>query len=67
MPEILRSGNHQAVARWRRKQSLYRTFERRPDLYRNVRFETKQEKKLLKEMEEEYGQPLDPQKLDFGK
>ena len=67
VPKILLSGNHQAVDRWRRKQSYYRTFERRPDMYRKLRFETKQEKKLLKEMEEEYGQPLDPQKLDQGK
>ena len=64
VPKILLSGNHQLVDRWRRKQSLYRTYERRPDMYRKLRFETKQEKKLLKEMEEEYGQPLDPQKLD---
>ncbi len=67
VPEILRSGNHQAVDRWRRKQSLYRTYERRPDMYRKLRFETKQERKLLREMEEEYGQTLDPQKLDKGK
>ena len=65
-PRILLSGNHQAVDRWRRKQSLIRTYERRPDLYRKLRFETKQEKKLLREMEEEYGQNLDPQKLDRG-
>lgn len=32
VPEILRSGNHREVARWRRQQSLKRTFERRPDL-----------------------------------
>ncbi|MBP3633402.1 MAG: tRNA (guanosine(37)-N1)-methyltransferase TrmD [Oscillospiraceae bacterium] len=66
-PKILLSGNHQNVARWRRKQSLLRTFERRPDMYRKLRFETKQEKKLLREMEEEYGQPLDPAKMDQGK
>ena len=66
-PKILLSGNHQNVAKWRRKQSLYRTYERRPDMYRKLRFETKQEKKLLREMEEEYGQPLDPEKLDLGK
>ncbi len=65
VPPILLSGNHQGVDRWRRKQSLYRTYKRRPDMYRNVRFETKQEKKLLKEMEEEYGEPLDPKKLDL--
>lgn len=31
-PEVLRSGNHAAIARWRREQALRRTFERRPDL-----------------------------------
>jgi len=32
VPDILISGNHAAVARWRREQSLRRTLERRPDL-----------------------------------
>jgi tRNA (guanine37-N1)-methyltransferase len=32
VPEVLRSGNHAVVARWRREQALRRTFERRPDL-----------------------------------
>lgn len=32
VPEILRSGNHAAIARWRRQQSLLRTLRRRPDL-----------------------------------
>ncbi|MGD2144751.1 MAG: tRNA (guanosine(37)-N1)-methyltransferase TrmD [Anaerolineae bacterium] len=32
VPEILLSGDHAAVARWRRRQALRRTFERRPDL-----------------------------------
>ncbi len=32
VPAILRSGNHGAVARWRRSESLVRTAERRPDL-----------------------------------
>jgi tRNA (guanine37-N1)-methyltransferase len=31
-PEVLLSGNHAAVVRWRREQALRRTFERRPDL-----------------------------------
>jgi tRNA (guanine37-N1)-methyltransferase len=31
-PEILLSGDHAAVDRWRREQALRRTFERRPDL-----------------------------------
>lgn len=32
VPEVLFSGNHAAVARWRRKEALRRTFLRRPDL-----------------------------------
>jgi tRNA (guanine37-N1)-methyltransferase len=32
VPEILRSGDHGRVARWRRDHSLARTVDRRPDL-----------------------------------
>lgn len=32
VPEVLLSGDHEAVARWRREQALKRTRERRPDL-----------------------------------
>lgn len=32
VPEVLLSGNHQEIARWRRRQSLLRTRERRPDM-----------------------------------
>lgn len=34
IPEILTSGDHARVARWRREQALQRTWERRPDLLR---------------------------------
>ncbi|HKW21737.1 MAG TPA: tRNA (guanosine(37)-N1)-methyltransferase TrmD, partial [Ktedonobacterales bacterium] len=33
VPEMLLSGNHAAIARWRRKESLRRTRARRPDLF----------------------------------
>ena len=32
VPEVLSSGNHAAIARWRRKQALGRTWDRRPEL-----------------------------------
>lgn len=32
VPEVLRTGDHARVARWRRAQALHRTLERRPDL-----------------------------------
>ena len=37
VPEILLSGDHERIRRWRREQSLLRTRERRPDLYAKVR------------------------------
>lgn len=33
VPNVLRSGNHAAIAQWRRQQQIDRTRERRPDLY----------------------------------
>lgn len=33
VPAILRSGNHGAIAQWRKEQQLQRTRDRRPDLY----------------------------------
>ncbi|NPV76328.1 MAG: tRNA (guanosine(37)-N1)-methyltransferase TrmD [Anaerolineae bacterium] len=32
VPEVLLSGNHAAINRWRRNQALARTFQRRPDM-----------------------------------
>jgi len=32
VPPVLMSGNHAEIARWRREQSVIRTYERRPDL-----------------------------------
>jgi tRNA (guanine37-N1)-methyltransferase len=34
VPDVLLSGNHAEIARWRRRQALERTLERRPDLVR---------------------------------
>src|SRR5207244_2957163 len=34
VPEVLLSGNHEEIRRWRRRQSLLRTLARRPDLFR---------------------------------
>ena len=34
VPEVLRSGNHEAIAAWRHQQQLDRTRKRRPDLYK---------------------------------
>ncbi len=47
VPEVLLSGNHQHIADWRRKQSLKRTAERRPDLLRDIELTT-EEKAFIK-------------------
>lgn len=36
IPDVLTSGDHQAVARWRRLESIRRTWERRPDMLQSV-------------------------------
>ena len=54
VPPILLSGNHAKVDLWRRKQSLLRTRQRRPDLHRKLAFTEKSDKKLLSELHEEY-------------
>lgn len=55
VPAVLLSGNHQNVARWRRKQAILRTFHRRPDMFRKLTIpnKTRAEKKFLQELEEE--------------
>ena len=53
VPSILLSGNHAKVGLWRRKQALRRTRERRPDMYEKLDLSSKQDKKLLAEMEKE--------------
>lgn len=50
IPDILFSGNHQAIEKWRKKQSLYLTKIYREDLFSTYNF-SKQDLKLLKELE----------------
>jgi tRNA (guanine37-N1)-methyltransferase len=51
VPEILLSGNHEQVRIWRRKMSLKRTLQKRPDLLQKARL-TGEDKKLLQEISE---------------
>ena len=53
VPDILLSGHHAQVARWRRKESLRRTRLRRPDLFEKVELSSKLDKQLLRELDEE--------------
>ncbi|HAR79483.1 MAG TPA: tRNA (guanosine(37)-N1)-methyltransferase TrmD [Succinivibrionaceae bacterium] len=47
VPEVLMSGDHERIRRWRLMQSLGRTYERRPDLLENREL-SKEELQLLK-------------------
>lgn len=51
IPDILFSGNHQAIEKWRRKESLRITKERRSDLFSKISL-SKSDIKLLKEIED---------------
>jgi len=51
-PQVLLSGDHERIRRWRRKERLKRTLERRPDLMSKARL-TVEDRKLLAEIEAE--------------
>lgn len=50
VPEVLRNGNHAAIARWRRKEALRATRDRRPELLAQIGAE---DKPLLEELDAE--------------
>ena len=52
VPDVLLSGDHQRIARWRTKEALRRTLERRPDLLENYALSS-EERHLLREIKEE--------------
>lgn len=56
VPSVLLSGHHANIAKWRRKQSIIRTRLRRPDMYEKLVFTSKEDIKLLKEIEDEIGE-----------
>lgn len=52
VPEVLLSGDHGAIARWRRKEALRRTLLRRPDLLEKAEL-TEEDRRLLAEIRSE--------------
>jgi len=57
VPEVLLSGNHAAIARWRRQQALGRTWLRRPDLLDEATL-SRADRALLEEFRAQYAQGL---------
>jgi len=52
VPEVLLSGNHGEIFRWRKKQSLKRTAEKRPELIEKYTLST-EDREIMKEIKEE--------------
>jgi len=52
VPDVLLSGNHAQIERWRRDQSLLRTHRRRPDLLDKFEL-NKKDREYLKKLEQE--------------
>lgn len=52
VPEILLSGNHKAIHKWRRKEAILRTFKKRPDLFQNFinKELSKEDRMILEEL-----------------
>ena len=56
VPEILRSGNHAAIARWQRRMALQRTLLRRPDLLEQADLSA-EDRRLLDEIAAALSEP----------
>lgn len=52
VPEVLLSGHHANIQRWRRKMSLKRTMQDRPDLFAKFVPQDKQDQKILQELQQ---------------
>ena len=66
VPPILYSGNHGAITKWRRKQSLLLTREHRPDLFDKLTL-SKQDKKLLEEADSGITPEWEEKAIERGK
>ena len=55
VPDVLVNGNHKLINEWKLKESLRKTYKRRPDLLINREF-SKEELKLLEEIKKEEGE-----------
>jgi tRNA (guanine37-N1)-methyltransferase len=48
VPDVLLSGNHAEIELWRKKESLKKTYRRRPDLLKNIKLSAEDKKTLDK-------------------
>lgn len=66
VPNILYSGNHEAIKKWRKKESLRLTKSKRPDLFSNLSL-SKTDIKLLNEIEENIIGDWETKAIEKGK
>jgi tRNA (guanine37-N1)-methyltransferase len=52
VPDVLLTGHHEQIRRWRRREQLRRTLERRPDLLAPDRL-SEEDRALLRDEDEE--------------
>ncbi len=52
VPEVLLSGDHARIDRWRRKQAIGRTCRRRPELVENLQLDDEQQALLAEFLQE---------------
>ncbi len=53
VPKVLLCGDHAAVAKWRRKKSLERTMDKRPDMFSRLELTDKADLKLVEEIKKD--------------
>ena len=53
VPEVLKSGHHKNIDKWRREQSLKRTFEKRPDLLEKANL-TEEDRKFIENLNKDF-------------
>lgn len=71
VPKVLLGGDHAAVARWRRKKSLERTMDKRPDMFEKLELSDKTDIKLIEEIKKERSRlklvkPIDCRRAEAG-
>jgi tRNA (guanine37-N1)-methyltransferase len=59
VPEVLLSGDHGKIEKWRREQALLRTFTKRPDMLEKAEL-SKEDQKIVERLKSQVQDPYDP-------
>lgn len=64
VPEVLLQGNHENIRLWRRGKQLERTLDRRPDLFEAANLDSREDKRILAQIEAERTKDMPPFAVD---